>query len=288
MSPSSSATGGTYQGTDLPFQGFDLAKDSRTITLTIDRRRWSCNINTYACAPVDSTRPTGTPMDPPRPSSVSPDGLKAAFIRDHNLWVKDLLTGRETALTTDGVKDFGYATNNAGWVHSDRPVVTWSPDSKKIATFQHDGRQVGEMYLVDTRVGHPRLEAWKYPLPGDEHIFMLHRVIIDVEQPKVVRLKTDPDPHRSSLCDHVVCRGEWVDVQWGPDSEQLAFVSTSRDPAGRPRWALLALAGLPLALVPIRTVLHAHDPPALVGALVATARLEVAVAALLGVGLVVS
>jgi dipeptidyl-peptidase-4 len=160
---------------------------------------------------------------------LSPDGKRSAFVREHNLWVRDAASGKETQLTTDGEKDFAYATNNAGWTKSDRPVVVWSPDSKKVATFQHDGRKVGEMYLVDTRVGHPNLQAWKYPLPGDEHIFMLHRVIIDVEQPRVVRLKMDPDPHRSTLCDHIVCRGEWADVQWSPDSAQLAFVSTSRD-----------------------------------------------------------
>ena len=64
-------------------------------------------------------------------------------------------TGRETPLTKDGVKDFGYATDNAGWTRSDRPILRWSPDSKKIATFQQDQRSVGEMYLVDTTVGHP-------------------------------------------------------------------------------------------------------------------------------------
>ena len=42
-------------------------------------------------------------------------------------------TGREVQLTTDGIKDFGYATDNAGWIHSDRPVLAWSDDSKKIA-----------------------------------------------------------------------------------------------------------------------------------------------------------
>lgn len=166
----------------------------------------------------------GAPVEIP-----SPDGTRAVFVREYDLWVRDLATKQETRLTTDGEKDFGYATNNAGWTKSDRPVVVWSPDSTKVATFQHDGRKVGEMYLVDTRVGHPRLEAWKYPLPGDEHIFMLHRVIVDVAQPRVVRLKMDPDPHRSTLCDHIVCRGEWADVQWSPDSSQLAFVSTSRD-----------------------------------------------------------
>ena len=93
-----------------------------------------------------------------------PIDKRAAFIRDFNLWVRDIATGKETQLTKDGVKDFGYATDNAGWIRSDRPVLLWSPDSKKIATFQHDGRGVGEMYLVHTAVGHPTLEAWKYPL----------------------------------------------------------------------------------------------------------------------------
>lgn len=160
----------------------------------------------------------------------SPDGKRAVFVRDHNLWLRDVATKAETQLTTDGVKDFAYATNNAGWTKSDRPIVLWSPDSKKVATFRHDGRKVGEMYLVDTRVGHPVLQAWKYPLPGDEHIFMLHRVVIDVENTKTVPLKMDPDPHRSTLCDHIVCRGgDWADVHWSPDGSQLAFVSTSRD-----------------------------------------------------------
>ncbi|MEX1128635.1 MAG: DPP IV N-terminal domain-containing protein [Vicinamibacterales bacterium] len=173
-------------------------------------------------AAVESQRPVN--------EIPSPDGRRAAFVREHNLWVRDVESKNETQLTTDGAKDFAYATNNAGWTKSDRPILLWSPDSKKIATFQHDGRKVGEMYLVDVQVGHPNLQAWKYPLPGDEHIFMLHRVVIDVEAPRVVRLKMDPDPHRSTLCDHIVCRGgDWADVHWSDDSTQLAFASTSRD-----------------------------------------------------------
>jgi dipeptidyl aminopeptidase/acylaminoacyl peptidase len=39
-----------------------------------------------------------------------------------------------------------------------------------------------------------------------------------------------PDQHRSTLCDHLVCRGgDWQDVQWAPDAGSIAFVSTSRD-----------------------------------------------------------
>ena len=162
-------------------------------------------------------------------TSTSPDGKRAVFIRDWNLILRDTATGQETALTTDGVKDFGYATDNAGWSKSDRPIVVWSPDSRRIATFQQDQRRVGEMYLVSTAVGHPELQAWKYPLPGDDTVAMIHRVVIDVDAKQVVRLKMPPDQHRSSLCDNLVCRGgDWNDVQWAPDASSVAFVSTSR------------------------------------------------------------
>jgi dipeptidyl aminopeptidase/acylaminoacyl peptidase len=111
--------------------------------------------------------------------------------------------------------------------------VTWSPDSRKIATFQHDGRGVPEMYLVSTNVGSPRLEAWKYPLPGDSVIFRIHRVIIDLadaEQPRVVRLQMPPDAHRSTVTDHIACSGGTVcDLEWYPDGSHVAFVSSSRD-----------------------------------------------------------
>src|SRR5262245_46934317 len=79
---------------------------------------------------------------------ASPDGKKSAYIKNFNLYVKDLATGKETQLTTDGVKDFGYATDNAGWKKSDRAIVVWSPDSTRIATFQQDERNVSDTYLV--------------------------------------------------------------------------------------------------------------------------------------------
>ena len=162
---------------------------------------------------------------------VSPDGRRGAFIRDNNLWVRDAGTDREVQLTTDGVPDFGYATDNAGWIHSNKPILVWSPDSKEIATFQQDQRNVGRMYLVRTLAGHPKLETWAYPLAGDTQIITIQPVVIDVESRKVVRLKMAPELHRSSLCDDVSCEGGhgWDDVQWSADGNHLAILSTSRD-----------------------------------------------------------
>lgn len=159
----------------------------------------------------------------------SPDGKKAAFIKDWNLWIKDLATQKETQLTFDGVKDYGYATDNAGWKHSNKAILLWSPDSKKIATFQQDQRHVKDMYLVSTNVGAPKLEAWKYPLPGDEKIIQIERVIIEVETPKVIRFNMAPDPRRGTLCDDISCSGSFDDNEWNADGTKLVFVSTSRD-----------------------------------------------------------
>ncbi|WP_433984244.1 DPP IV N-terminal domain-containing protein [Tunturiibacter empetritectus] len=166
---------------------------------------------------------------------LAPDKTKEAFIRDWNLWVRDVATGKETQLTTDGVKDYGYATDNAGWTMSDNAVLVWSPDGKMIATFQQDQRKTGEMYMVPVTNGHPELKVWKYPLVGDKDVTMIERVIIDMpgdgKAAKVIRLKMPPDQHRSTLCDDISCRGGsgWDDVQWSADGKTLAFVSTSRD-----------------------------------------------------------
>ncbi|HEX6964242.1 MAG TPA: DPP IV N-terminal domain-containing protein [Gemmatimonadaceae bacterium] len=222
----SRAGAGTIDANDIPAQRAELSDDGTHVVLDIGRKRWSCDVQGHACA-TDTTPEHARPgrfMRGGPPEIPSPDGRLVAFIRDWNLWVRDVATGKETQLTTDGVENYGYATDNAGWVHSDRPVLLWSPDSKKIATQQQDDRNVGDMYLVETRVGHPKLYAWKYPLPGDSVVSMIHRVIIDVPTRTVVRLQTPPDYHRAMLGDNL----SMDDLIWSPDGSKLAYVSTSR------------------------------------------------------------
>ncbi|MDX1674436.1 MAG: DPP IV N-terminal domain-containing protein [Longimicrobiales bacterium] len=162
---------------------------------------------------------------------VSPDGRLAAFRRDHDLWVRRLDTGEEWPVTTDGEESYGYATNNAGWVRSDRPVLRWSPDSRRIFTFRHDARGVGMMYLTGTTVGHPELEAWRYPMPEDTVPFRIERLVADVSDPaspRVTFLDMPADAHRSSVCDHVYCAETFTDVDWADDGGSVMFLSTSR------------------------------------------------------------
>jgi len=232
----STATGTTYNADMLPFQSINFSADGKFVTFYANGKSWKSDLQTNTLS--EDTNP---PKQGSRPMVInrrgngggagvlSPDGTKSAFIKDDNLWVRNVATNAQTQLTTDGVKNFGYATDNAGWTHSDKAILQWSPDSKKIATFKQDQRKVGDMYLVTTNVGTPTLKAWKYALPGDKEVAMISRVIIDVENPKVVMLKVAPDPHRATLSDDISSSGTFDDVNWSADGSQLAFVSTSRD-----------------------------------------------------------
>jgi dipeptidyl aminopeptidase/acylaminoacyl peptidase len=228
-----SSTGGrSYAAAMLPFQSFMYTADGRAIIFRADNKQWKYDMQANQLTSDASQMPNsgrGQRRGGGNEVVLSPDGSKAAFIKDYNLWVRNIKTGTQTQLTTDGIKDFGYATDNAGWTSSDGPVLRWSPDSKKIATFKQDQRNVGDMYLSSTNVGHPTLRSWKYPLPGDKVIPTIQRVIINVDEPKIIVFNIPPDPHRASLSDDISSSGTFDDVDWNSDGSELAFLSTSRD-----------------------------------------------------------
>ncbi len=215
------ATGDTVDPDRIPFASVTLDRD--TVRGRVGGQWFTCDVDGEFCRAEEAGGGPG------REVIVSPDGRRGAFVRDHDLWVRDLRSGRETQLTRDGVEDYGYATNDAGWTRSDVPVLLWSPDSRKIATFRHDGRGVSQMYLVSTNVGAPRLQQFDYPLPEDSLPFRIERIVVDVEAGQVVPLQMPPDMHRSTICDHIYCNGQFSDVEWSADGTQLFFVSSSRD-----------------------------------------------------------
>ena len=202
-----------------------LVVDGNRVRFALGSDRWECARNGSACTPAGDVE-----RGPGRGYVSSPDGSKAVFRRDENLWMVDVATGVETQLTFDGIPNYGYATNDAGWTRSETPVVRWSPDSRRVATFRHDGRGVSQMYLVTTNVGAPELQQFNYPLPEDSLPFMIERIVIDTEAPgEITWLDMERDAHRSTICDHIYCNGTFSDVDWSEDGSELAFVSSSRD-----------------------------------------------------------
>lgn len=207
---------------DMMLSALELNEAGDRLEFDYSGQSYELDLTSYALNQLADTPPN---------EYLSPDGSRAAYIDAHNLWLRDTASNELTQLTFDGEQDYGYGTNNAGWLRDDGPVLLWSPDSNKIATFRHDGRNVGEMHLWTTKVGHSELDAWRYPLPGDDYIFMIERIVIHLDpEPRIVRLNMPPDPHRSTTSDHIAGRGGvFLDVEWNEGGETLSFVSSSRD-----------------------------------------------------------
>lgn len=233
-----SVTNKTYDPNKLPFQAISVANDGASISFMLDNKKWKYEHKLGRISEDKSPGTIGGGMAMPMGrgagraggiENVSPDGKKAVYIKDWNLWVKDIASGKETQLTTDGIKDFGWATDNAAWKSSDRAILKWSPDSKKISTFKQDQRHLSDMHLVTTNVGNPTLRSWKYALPTDKDVARIYRAVIDIETGKTTMLKVDADVRRGSLSDDIASSGTFDDNDWRADGSELAFLSISRD-----------------------------------------------------------
>ena len=122
---------------------------------------------------------------------TSPDGKKAVFVRDYNLWLEDLESDESRALTHDGEALFAYAATpiTFGYAPNAEIQALWSPDSKRLLTVQTDNRQVKTMPIVHHVPSdgslRPKLTTNPYALPGDEQVENIRLVSIEVDQRKI-------------------------------------------------------------------------------------------------------
>ncbi len=99
----------------------------------------------------------------------SPDGSRIAYIRKHNLFVRDVSGGREDALTRDD--DPNLLNGEVDWVYEEelysRSNYFWSPDGKQIAFLQMNEKPVANYPITDWIPTQATISDQKYPQPGD-------------------------------------------------------------------------------------------------------------------------
>jgi hypothetical protein len=109
------------------------------------------------------------------------------------------------ALTTDGVEDFGYATNNAGWTRSPRRCSLWSPDSRRIARSSTTPRRRPHVPRHDQR-RHAAAAAVALPAARG-HRHLPHPPRRHRRRAGARRAAADAaGPHRSTIYDHIARR----------------------------------------------------------------------------------
>ena len=215
---------------NLPISQIDLELSPRRVSFTAFQRSWIFDQSEESCEEIS-----------PRPSFwiISPDGKKAAFLRDFNLWVRDLESGEEFSLTQDGVRHHAYGVqpervnlvaglDDMSWVNSEAPEVLWSPDSKRLLTYQVDERQVLSLpvtrYVPTDGTVRPQSIQTKYALPGDKHIAEFKVLAIDVSTAHACYA------HHPAIFDSVLWAGLFSGNRawWAKNSCQAFFIDMSR------------------------------------------------------------
>ncbi|MBC7895873.1 MAG: DPP IV N-terminal domain-containing protein [Cytophagaceae bacterium] len=220
-----------YAPTTLPFERIRLNDTGTQVRFVLpSTRAWSCDLTTYTCTSA------GASSELEANEVSSPDARMAAFVRDDNLWVRDRSSGTERQLSKDGVPDYAYGvvpedrdevTNRRGSLKR-APVLRWSPDSRRIATWRLDERHVKEVYHLETAVGRSILHRSRYALPGDSIIPTYDFFVFDVASGGSVKVDLPPRNIVSSTCCGVMYDSVWKDLQWSGDSKQIFFTSLAR------------------------------------------------------------
>lgn len=222
----SEASGRTYRANALPFDRFEYLDDGSAIGFRIDHQRWHCVLVTPRCRSVSHKHGQ-------QKESVSPDGHWAAFVRGHNLYVRDNRNGKVQALTDDGEPGNDYARP---WPWLDlmidqgvedgvdarmAPAVFWSPDSSRLVTYRMNTRDAGHLesmqYVPDKQV-RPRVYRYIYPLPGEK---------LPTAQPVIFRIGGNKPVRRVDVKTPPLEVQSWgwgdLDFGWSDDGRQVRY-----------------------------------------------------------------
>lgn len=127
-----------------------------------------------------------------RLATFSPDATKVAFMRDNNLFIKDLTTGEEKQFTKDGL--YNHIINGApDWVYEEEFSFSqgfyWSPDSKKIAYMKFDESNVREFQMEEFEGLYPDWYSFKYPKAGEDNS-IVEIYVYDLTSGKTMKMDT--------------------------------------------------------------------------------------------------
>ena len=162
---------GSFEPLDV--DDYDLSQDGTKVLLfTNSVRVWRQNTKgIYYVWDLAAKRLTPVSRNPGYQmfAKFSPDARRVAFVRDNNIFVTDLTTGVETALTTDGGENIINGTSD--WVYEEeldlRDAFRFSPDGQRIAFWRLDQTAIRTFYLVNADSLYPVLFPVRYPKAGE-------------------------------------------------------------------------------------------------------------------------
>jgi dipeptidyl-peptidase 4 len=210
-----------YNDLDLPLKDIKFEKKSTTkFTFVVDSTKFLFDINSQKLVIKDTLwKEKKKPTWP----TYSSDSTWIAYAKNHNLYLmktkdKDSV---EIQLTTDGERYYSYAQNSEDTTKNKKHKanVDWFKNSKKLFVDRQDERKVKDLFVIDVLAQpRPKLETYRYSMPGDQFVPQTEISIFDVATKK----RVDVDVKK--------WKDQTVNVVWSSqkDADKLILIRKDR------------------------------------------------------------
>ncbi|MGN6180240.1 MAG: S9 family peptidase [Mucilaginibacter sp.] len=213
----------TYPGTSTPFsyESFQWSHDSKHLVFQTNFRRKyrRSGISDYYIYDIDGKQLKEAAKNA-RSAELSPDGSMVGIERDGNMFVYNFASGKEQQLTDDATGEEGIFNGHGDWVYEEELEVAtawnWSPDSKYMAFWQFDERNVPDFQMTNFEGVHPEIKHINIPQVGDPNP-KVKIGVIDIASGKKVWLQPD------ETGDFYIPR-----IYWTSDPDVLAMLTLNR------------------------------------------------------------
>lgn len=201
---------------NLPLQNCRLNISLDTLRFQLDGKFWAYSIKNNRLLDEGAIPPRGKErhwmeVDDEKDGRpvTSPDGKWTAFIKNDNVYVREMATGKEKQLSHDGTLSNYYSS-----------YIQWSPDSKSVVSCRIRPVEKRYVYYVESSPAdqaQPKLHKQEYAKPGDELRFKVP-CIFEVESGRRLIPSTELFSHQYELSGPM----------WNADSKAITFEYNER------------------------------------------------------------
>jgi len=209
----------------LPLDRFLVQENPQRICFPWQKKNWVYDLAKKSFVEITEIKPDYLP---------SPDGNWALQVRNHNLFLIDMLHHQDFQLTNDGMAYHDYASSPETNTHAvtqrlngeiSSPIAIWSPDFRKIITHKLDQRKVKSLHLLQnapTDDQRPKLHTYRMSFSGDDDLPLAELMLINVAAKTITPIKAEPllSPYLTAI--------EFKWVWWSEDAKKIYFLRETR------------------------------------------------------------